>query len=266
MNPINKALDEIRFRIPKQILETTFFRHAPLNCSNRLSLDAIIRSTVLEPRVMVDIDIRGGTEAYISMQSPVVAERVDPFTYIYNIPDELIHNRPIAQVYSVHFGYLGYQGVHQSIISDNSIMSSATRRVFDSAAKTPPAMTSYLNLIAPNTVMVRYITHPSTVAYLHLRLGNDNALSHLRPQSYHDFADLCVLAVKAYIYNHMLIIIDEAQIQGGQQLGVFRDKVSEYADAEELYREKLDRWTKISIMNDPEASRRLNHSLVIGGV
>lgn len=263
MNPITKALDEIQFSIPKQILNHVFVSQSlQQQCNTVISLDTRIREEVLEKRVFVDINIHGGTEAYIDLKSPVLTNYTDPFTAIYNIPDELTQNRPIVQVYSVHFAILGYQNGGFATGYSESSLGGEVRRVLDSAVRTPPAATSYLNLIAHNTVMARYVTQPYRSAFLRCRLGSDNALSEIRPQTIPDFAELCVLATKAYIYNEMLIPMDQGQLSGGQTLGVFRDKISEYSDANDMYREKLRRWKKISVFNDPEAHRRLIRSIV----
>ena len=256
MNPITKALDEIRFSIPAEILNQTFITQA-LQCgASMVSLETRIRESVLEPRVFVDMDLRGGTEAFIPMENPVRAEQTDPYTVIYHIPNEVVQNRPIVQVYSVHFAVLGYQNAGMALTHSQSPLASETQRVLDSAMRTPPAMTSYLNLIASNTVMARFVYLPYKSAFMRVRLGNDNALSHIRAQAVPDFAKLCVLAVKAYIYNTMMVVIDQGQLSGGQMLGVFKDTVMNYADADQMYQDALRRWGKISILNDPEARRR----------
>lgn len=262
MNPITKALDEIKFRIPKEILEQVFFRPEQRQCGVVLSLDTRIRESILEPRVFEDINIHGGTEAFISMDLPVRTEQADPYTVIYHIPDEVVQNRPIVQVYSVHFAVLGYQNAGMALHYTESPLAAETRKVLDNAMRVPPAATSYLNIIAHNTIMVRYVYLPYRNAFMRVRLGNDNALSHIRPQAYSEFAKLCVLAVKAYIYNTMIVPMDQGQLSGGQMLGVFREKISEYSDADEMYLEALRRFKKISVMNDPEANRRHLRSIV----
>lgn len=262
MNPITKALDEIRFEIPPQILKAVFVNQDMDACGAVISMEHRIREMVLEPRVFVDIDLMGGTEAFLPLDNPVRAEYHDPYTVIYYIPDEVVQNRPIVQVYSVHFALLGYQNAGMALHYTESPLGAATRQVLDSAMRVPPAQTSYLNIIAHNVVMCRFVYLPYKTAFMRVRLGSDNALSHIRAPAIPSFAELCVLATKAYIYNQMNILVDEAYLSGGRQLGTFRSVIDGYADANEMYKERLKRWSKISVLNDPEASRRHLRSLI----
>lgn len=256
MNPIVKALDEIKFQIPIEILNQVFISQEALNCGHVVSLDTRIREDILEPRVFVDIDLKGGTEAFIPLDTPVRAEYHDPYTVIYHIPDEVVQNRRIVQVYSVHFALLGYQNAGMALHYTESPLSASVRQILDSAMRVPPASTSYLNLIAHNVVMARFVYLPYKTAFMRVRLGSDEALSHIRAPAIPAFSELCVLATKAYIYNRMMVAMDQGQLSGGQMLGMFREIISEYREAEITYQERLIRWSKHSVMNDPEAMRR----------
>lgn len=257
MNPITKALDEIRMTIPPQILQQVFVtQDMHRSCPQTVSMDTRIREEVLERRVLPDVNLIGGTEAFLPLQDPVRTEQVDPYTVIYHIPDEVTQNRAIVQVYSVHFAMLGYHNAGMAMQHMETPMGNATRQVLDSATRTPPAATSYVNMIAHNTVMVRFVYVPYPQAFMRVRLADDEAMSSIRPQAMHEFAYLCVHAVKAYIYNTMMITMDQGYLSGGQQLGMFREVIQGYQDADQMYREALVRWKKISVLNDPEARRR----------
>jgi hypothetical protein len=67
---------------------------------------------------------------------------------------------------------------------------------------------------------------------------------------------LVEFAVKAYIYNELIVDIDMGELQGGQQLGIFKQIVEGYADAEQNYQDKLKSWMAISVMNDTPAFHR----------
>lgn len=256
MHPISKAIDEIIWDIPEEILKVVFLNDDMLQCGELISMETRIREMVINPRVLVDLDLYGGTEDFIPLDQPVQIRWHDPYTAIYQIPDELTQNRPIVQAYSIHFGIVGYQAGGQALNYTESAMGAEARKVLDAAKRTPPAQTSYLNIIAHNVIMTRFVYLPFSSAYLRCRLGNDESLSFIRSVSIPYFAVLCGLAVKAYIYNKMRIKVDQAYLSGGQQLGAFGAAIQEYATCNVDYLAGLIKWKKISQLNDPEARRR----------
>jgi len=262
MNPLTKAIDEIRYNIPKEVLNQAFITQDMTTCGALISLETRIREAVLEPRVLVDMDLIGGTETFIDLRAPVRSEYIDPFTVIYYIPDEMTQNRAIVQAYSIHFGILGYTNAAHAMSYADSTLGSEMRKVLDSAMKVPPAATSYLNLIAHNTIMCRFAYMPYSAAFMRCRLGNDEQLSNIRPTIIPEFAKLCVLAVKAYIYNTTTIPMGQAYLSGGQALGVFQDIVMGFSDAEQMYQDQLKKWKKLMVYADPEAKRRYLRTIV----
>ena len=86
-------------------------------------------------------------------------------------------------------------------------------------------------------------------------LSKDKNMSHLQKGSYLDFGKLCVVAAKIYIYNKLIIKLDEGYVLGGHNISVIKSKIESYEDAIEKYEELLEEWFKIEFMNDTTAYR-----------
>lgn len=265
MGPIGKAIDEVKFRIPRAILETVFLKRAERWRQTPSSIDEQVLATVVRPRVMVDCNLVGGAEVFIPLDG-VPVERANDYTSVYRIPKEKTGGRSIISALNITYSdptkvsaYGVSAGNHQSI------MQQVGQAVMDSHGSIPVTSTAYVQLIAENTVMVRdTVVLPANI-YLRAVLENDSNMSHLQLKSYRDFSKLVELAVKAYIYNEYIVPMDMGELHGGQQLGVFKSIIEGYADAEELYQTFLtERWQKVAFMNDRETFTRFLRTKIGG--
>jgi hypothetical protein len=267
MNPITKALDEVMFRIPREILKVVFlepyqqYRDLPADIKER------IRFMVLQQRVLVDCNLVNGVETRIDL-SDVPSETVDNgYTTVFQIPKSKTNGRSILSVFDVTFGNLyhsqsGY-GMYSNGRSSPALQMAAT--VMESQLRTPNIGTTRVELIGENVVMVQGSVILPQSLYLRCSLENDENLSNIQARSYLVFARLVELAVKAYIYNSYIIQLDMGELRGGVQVGKFKEIVEGYSDAETMYQEHLNEvWAKVAFMNDQESMHRFI-SLLSGG-
>ena len=260
-----KALSEIKFRLPRAILDAVFIRrnHAWRNVP--ISLDEAILNSVIRPRVMVDCNLVGGTEVFIPLNG-VPVDRTNDYTTVYRIPKSRTQNRSITSVLNITFTDPNRSSAYGvGATSGSSTMLQTGQAVMDAMGSIPITSSAHVQLIAENVVMVRdTILLPDNI-YLRCILENDENFSHLQLKSYRAFADLVTFAVKAYIYNEYIIAMDMGELFAGQQLGRFKEIIDGYADAEELYQTYIrEKWTKISFMNDTESYQR-HLKKIIGG-
>lgn len=258
MNAYSKAIAEVSFRIPRQILEAVFLQRVSQWRVVPMSLEEEIMSRVVRPRVAVDCDLVGGTEMYVGL-ADVPMVRISDYSTVYQIPKSKTNGRSIVSVLNVTFtdpNQLSNYGM--SAACQNTAMMQMGQAVMDAFATIPTTSTATTQLIGENRVMVRDTVSLPANAYLRCRVANDEEMSHIQPRYYRAFARLVELAVKAYIFNEYSIPMDIGELHGGMTLGRFKDRVDEYADAEELYQQYLDeKWTKMSLMNDRESYQRL---------
>lgn len=265
MNPVTKALQELSFRIPRGILEKTFLSNLQPFSLQPTSLDARIREKVIEPRVMVDCNLMGGTEAAIPLAS-VPKQQIDTFTYVYRIPKRLTQGRTITRAISISYGQTGILGTSSNIpLQGTSPVLDAASGLLMSHAPIPTVSTAQCHVIGENTVMVIDTTAIPQDIFLRCWLENDTAFNHLQPTSYKDFSKLVELATKSYIYNQLILPMDRAFLHSGFELGQFKSVVESYSDAEENYQTFLNEvWRKVAVLNDFHGKRR-HISLVTGG-
>jgi hypothetical protein len=216
----------------------------------------LILNKVIKPRVLVDTNLVGGTMALVSLEG-LTPEYLDNYTMIYVIPPEKIDRKEIISVLEV--GYMPYSQSFNSMgagigtINPNSMSDvlSAGQRVGDSVSNIPPISNATCDLVGYNTVVVRDQLRITNAYQLRCILANDQSWNNINPRSYLDLVKLCELAVKAYIYNEMIIKMDEAYLSGGQELGSIRTYVEGLSDSQEMYLTELrETWQKVAMMND----------------
>lgn len=272
MNIIAKALDEIKFSIPIQVLQVAFqddlhqWRRAPVG------LDQLIQEKVIKPRVLIDANLVGGQEIIISL-GDILPSYNDTHSIVYTIPPEKLAYREIVSVLSVGYipfvaaGALGaLSGPMMAPGCGNDLMS-AGQRVGMAASNIPMITNATCDLIGHNTVLIRDQYRSSPVYQLRCVVANEANLSNINPRSYHSFSELCIHAIKAYIYNTLIIKIDQAYLAAGQELGAMKNYVESLADANENYQTYLrEVWRKTAFVNDTINHERFIRSQISPGL
>lgn len=261
MIAIKKAVDEIKYSIPKEILNQVFVKPSKHWRDAPASLDDAIISVVIRPQVMVDMDLVGGTEVNIPLWL-APSKLVDMYMTIYNIPKDMTQGRSITSAISVSYvtssmmsATPGYQVFDPCSISP---VLQAGQAVFDSMNTIPIVSSANVSLIGDNAVLVQDPSPPVGHGFLKAIIANDSNLGNIQLRSIPVFTELCELACKAYIYNELVIKMDRGVIYAGHELGSFMNEVNKYADARQMYKEHLkNKWTKVAFMND--ANRFKNH-------
>lgn len=264
MNPIQKAISEIRFKIPNDILQAAFVTRSFGQFPRPVSLETVIRERVIDARVMVDCNLTGGIETEIPLIG-ITPEHLEPGRLVYRIPKTLTQNRSITRTISLAYGSGSAMGTTQMGMQGYSQLLDAASGVMASHAAIPLISTAYVRLIAENTILVEDMTAMPRNVFLRCYVENDASMEQLRSMTYHKFTRLCELAVKSYIYNELVLKINQGQLSGGLEIGRFKEIVDSYADAEELYSNYLqDVWRRVAILDD-QRSRERHLRLITGG-
>lgn len=272
MSIFHKACDEVKAKIPLELLTEAFkddvvnWRVAPV------SLDTRMMNKVIKARVLVDADLVGGVQGIIWLDG-LVPRYADQWSVVYEIPAERTSNREIMSILSISnlptATQSGNMGIGVGVVNPNSMndVMSAGQRVMDSHSNIPVVSNATCDLIGYNTVLIRDQVHMTAAYQLRCMLANDNKMSNINPRSYLNFAQLVVWAVKAYIYNKLVIRVDQAYLSGGQELGAFKTKMDEYADSENEYQTFLKEvWMPTAFMNDQPTHTRYLKAMLSPGI
>lgn len=263
MNPIVKAIDDLKYTIPIQILQLAFQRDLYNQYNPNLSLDQHIRLKVINPRVLVDCNLAGGPQVVVPLDG-VQPMYADQFTTVFEVPPHKLANRTILSVLSVSylpylasFNMSGGGATYASPGSMNSV-TQAAQRIGDAVSSIPVLSNAVVDLIGHNVFSVAEPYRVSSIYYLRCVLENEENLNNIRPRSILNFSRLVELAVKSYIYNKLIVRIDRAYLEGGQELGRVKEIIDGYAESEEMYRTYLKEvWAKVAVMNDVPSYDRL---------
>lgn len=260
MNPISKALDEVRQSIPPEILQYAFItidKHSRFS-SRRVpvSLDSVIKDKVISDRVLPDCNIGGGVHVNINLSGlPSIA--MEQGYRSFQIPHSLTQGRNIISCRTI--GTTAYMTSHHPQLHASGLESSM-RGLLDTAqgGSMGEYSTSNVHVVGENTILVEDdISHYMSDLQLYCILSYDEDMSTLPPRAFREFSKLVILAVKAYIYNTTRIKLGQGMIQGGMELGVFKEEIDSYADANELYQENLrTRWSRVAILSDKVAKKK----------
>lgn len=261
-NLLNQIVSDLSFRIPREILAETFLNKDARRARSSISLDEAILQDVIRPRVMVDMNLVGGSIANVDL-SNIAPQMLDYTNLLFVIPPERTGGRGIVSVLSA--GFVPYTiGAHayDAVVVNGTCGTAGTAMnalgsVYASHADMRPVAQTDVELVGPFSVVVRHTAGFSGYYVLRAILAYDEALNQINPRSYPAVTKLCEYAVKAYIYNVLRIRIDRAQVVYGQELGVFREYVDSYSDAEENYQTYLKEVLQnVLFMNDRESHRR----------
>jgi hypothetical protein len=236
MDFMEYGIDRIRREIPEMILNLAFSPTRWGYQTERLTVDARIRSEVLENVVVKDCNIVGGEVVEIPLNQchwEYLSEGVR-----ITIPNTVRYGRDIISVLSV-------ETVNRTLEPYGSQFSPGSTGIVE------------VYLVAPNVIFTP-INPVNYNCHLRCTLANDPRLNNFNPKALEDLGALAVLACKGVIYNKLSININIDAFTGGNVDGRYREVVDSYSDAWEMYREMLKmKIKKIAIMQDRHMHNRL---------
>ena len=253
MNALTKALTEIRFTIPNEVLQIGFVENFG-RVNTITSLDERILSSVIRPRVLIDANLVGGVMIKVPIVGCTYFESM-PGEVIINVPKKLTMGRSIVTLQNL----ICNVGFSASTAPYNTTsLIAASNNMYTNLANHTVIQTGRLELIGDNVVLVQDPSIAIFNAILRCTVENESNMENLHPRFHSGFAKLCILAVKSYIYINCKVKLDQGYIYGGHELGSIGDIIDSYSEAEEQYQEYLNiEFRKQMYMNQSESVNRL---------
>ena len=252
MNAITKSLADLLRVIPVEILHLAFVENNT-SINQIISLDERILTEIIRPRILVDCNLVGGIMIKIPVNKCIITT-LSSNEFIIEVPKELTNNKAIMNVLSlvsnVNYGHTGY-------MHNDSQLLAAGYKMYNNVASEPVIQTTRLELIGFNVILVEDPNINLLNGVLRVNIENSSNMENFNPRFYLEFAKLVELGVKSYIYNKMIIKLNQGYIFSGHDLSIIKDIIESYADSETLYKEHLNTiFRKISFMNQSERLER----------
>lgn len=269
-NAVDHAVNRVMNTIPRQILEDAFGQPSVQRYRKNhefisqipVSVEARIISEVIDARVRPDSDLNGSKMIDVLM-SQVTVKQFANYTWVIYIPDEATGGCTVTQFMGIYIMAQDYLSNTNFPWLGQNTMSHGAQGLVSTYGSIPAIASENGHLIARNTLEINDMNVVRTGGMLRLKVESDPAMSHLKPGSWQAFSELVLWATKSYIYRTLVLSMGMAQLQTGYQLGVYKDTVDGYQDAEESYQDYLkSTWRRVSQLNDPKR-RRHAHRLLI---
>lgn len=271
-NAITYALRYIKRDIPIRILNEVFLKDVPYSRGTVRNLESIIKELVIDGVVGPDADIAGGRELRLDIRdlNPMFSENGG---LTYKIPMEMTGGTAINSVRWASFvltdamasGYGAPTGYSNNMMITNSL-SGAVANVMNASTPDPITGTAdcHVGPAGDNIVFVK-CRQRQKIYWLLVSAGYDAMFNQISPKSYPDFAELCLLATKAYIWTKLIVDMDEGKISAGSELGSFKSIIDGFSDAGKSYNEYLREHMEVVFMlNDPR-SKEEHYFMYTGG-
>jgi len=273
-NPIETFFVRLSNTVPKEILDVVFNPKR----DNRINVDNVIREQVLGTWVLPDINLRGARTKDIMLREEMAVmpelndndKRRSSGRYsIYRIPKELLEGGDITSVTSINYPSVfdNATGDATGILSlsrlgGTNTMAGAGGRVIEMISGATESVSQIAEVVGTNIIQLIPATQSHLNYVLTFKINYDKDLNNLGEAAYQSFVDLAVCAVKAHIYNKLILSLDKGRIEGGFEIGAFAEKVRSWENQEAEYNEKLRKFSRSSIIADKREFNRLLYYIV----
>lgn len=249
---IDQYLLELAFMNPNANFSGNWY-----NLTDSTTIEQGIREKVIHAHVLPSCKINGGKTEFIDLYGSRVRDMGNGAIEC-KVPLFVTGGRHLVVVQEVYLGSLnsitGVLGLNQTNTAcGQGVMNEMLSNLTDTlnSSRAIPQTYTNIHMNGNNSFVIFGMTNPLFSMCAKAILEYDDNLSSIHSRCWDTFGDLCILAVKNYIYRTCKRPVEEAVIRSGVPLDSIRDDVNEYRDAWKDYREMMaGPWTKIMSHSD----------------
>lgn len=246
-NTINAMLRHVYNRIPEEILLEGFRQ---MMQETHRTLDAVVKESIIIDIVLHNCNLYAGKTKKIVLYQDYVKNAVDTMLFtvmggdygIYQIPPEARENRPISAVLDLAYPTtMAFYGAYPNIDVTGRSVTNAADEVLASATRSPMYVSPTPMLIDGQAGIIQ-MSPPAAVHIdwiLSCMLAYDKNLTNISPNIMNHLKYLTEYAAKSYIYNKLIVKVNQGFISQGMQLEAIRSIIESYADAYDRFEEYL---------------------------
>ena len=242
--------------IPTRILEDAFLDRRDRYRRSPISIEEAIREKVWNKRVRNDLNALGGVYVDINLAG-LPYEILPNYDRIVRIPLHRTNNRPMLEALRVTLNVTANYAERNPGQTPNwssySPVEQSVRRVIRSNRPIPLIGNAHVELLSDNCIRFSDVQSFRGDVTLTARCEVSDDFSSLGRPYLPDLAELMEAATKMVIYRELDLAIDQAKLDGGRELGKYRERIDDYRDAAQTYKDLLNsKWSKILILGDQQ--------------
>lgn len=249
-NPINYCIQKIKNEIPKEILQIAATEDLSFYNSN-VTIDEKLMTRVIKNYLLMDINLLTTTSRQITLDRCIVTQYLNnskQYEYLIEIPDSVLDGKEVISASYIFYNML----LPQMGMMTGNAMDNAMSTMMQAHSSLNMLVTNRLEVVGKNLILVNTgnVNWSFLNSTIQLNISPNANLSHVKGTAIIELGKLAVLCAKQWIYNTLIIQIDQGYIRGGHSIDTVKNKIESYESALELYYEKLESWSKIGFMLD----------------
>lgn len=255
-NAIPIALTRIKHMVPPEILRIAF-QPKQEHVWNNISIEQQIVKDVINSRVRVDCNLLGGKTIQVSLTGSMLEPVVNTNSQVnsgtgsfslYRVPPEQRDYCDISEVHRVMYPLPNAGGHPNPTVQGGTICAYENELINSKTGGGIPA-TPTPELISGDLIRLHPGGHTQIDWVLVCRVAYDEAFNGLNGSSIDAFAELCVLAVKMYVYNNLIIQLDRGFVEYGMDITSVRQIIEQWSDLNDTYIERVNKFCAGNLMD-----------------